>query len=317
MFVPVSCTNCGKPFQVPETALGKLAPCPWCQAVVTALPVSAPVSPAEQSEQQPSQPQPQPQPAPEPPKPAAPPQQEPLSLDDAPPSQQPVAKKHAEMKVTGQPEPARRDATRPDQPGAPKTTTYLIPLIVGGVLLLVGTVATYLALGYGSGRLSDSGWREFTAPDGTFTVKLPGEPAAESVAANPGGSVTGGQRFTVNNWYSKTSVWVSYCDIDPALAAKFPADRDRVLAAGVLQAERERERLRLDGTVTSEFSFRQMNSWGEEIHMDTPRGKVVAWLILAGEGPNPRVYVYGIEGKDVTPKHPVVVRLRDSFRVNK
>jgi len=37
MFVPVSCTSCGKPFQVPEAALGKLAPCPWCQAVVTAL----------------------------------------------------------------------------------------------------------------------------------------------------------------------------------------------------------------------------------------------------------------------------------------
>ena len=38
MFVPVSCTKCGKPFQVPEAALGKLAPCPWCQEVVTALP---------------------------------------------------------------------------------------------------------------------------------------------------------------------------------------------------------------------------------------------------------------------------------------
>ena len=45
MFVPVSCTNCGKPFQVPEAALGQLAPCPWCQSVVTALPVSAPVAP--------------------------------------------------------------------------------------------------------------------------------------------------------------------------------------------------------------------------------------------------------------------------------
>lgn len=60
MFVPVSCTSCGKPFQVPEAALGQLAPCPWCAAAVTALPVSAPVA------------------APKPPAP------EPLSLDDAP-----------------------------------------------------------------------------------------------------------------------------------------------------------------------------------------------------------------------------------------
>lgn len=57
MFVPVNCTNCGKPFQVPETALAKLAPCPWCQEIVTALPVANPKADAAQ---------------------------EPLSLDDAP-----------------------------------------------------------------------------------------------------------------------------------------------------------------------------------------------------------------------------------------
>jgi hypothetical protein len=67
MFVPVSCTSCGKPFQVPEGALGKLAPCPWCGASVTALPVSAPAASQAQA------------------KPAG----EPLSLDDAPATTQP------------------------------------------------------------------------------------------------------------------------------------------------------------------------------------------------------------------------------------
>src|SRR5262245_5356467 len=43
MFVPVNCTSCAKPFQVPEAALGKPAACPWCQNVVTALPVAASV----------------------------------------------------------------------------------------------------------------------------------------------------------------------------------------------------------------------------------------------------------------------------------
>src|ERR1700722_15244553 len=40
MFVPVACSECGKPFQVPETALAKSTACPWCQATVLALPVS-------------------------------------------------------------------------------------------------------------------------------------------------------------------------------------------------------------------------------------------------------------------------------------
>jgi hypothetical protein len=67
MFAPVSCTKCGKPFQVPEAALGQLAPCPWCGQAVTALPVAAPLPAA-----------PPPAASQQTPKP------EPLSLDDAP-----------------------------------------------------------------------------------------------------------------------------------------------------------------------------------------------------------------------------------------
>jgi hypothetical protein len=40
MFVPVACSECGKPFQVPESALAKSTACPWCQATVLALPIS-------------------------------------------------------------------------------------------------------------------------------------------------------------------------------------------------------------------------------------------------------------------------------------
>src|SRR6266542_2174913 len=82
MFVPVTCTNCGKPFQVPETALGKLAPCPWCEAVVTALPVAAPQTqpePQGSSQSQTAQPKVEPTPA----KPQA--AEAPLPLDDEPP----------------------------------------------------------------------------------------------------------------------------------------------------------------------------------------------------------------------------------------
>ena len=47
MFVPVNCTACGKPFQVPEAVLGQSTACPWCKATVTALPVAAPVPAAD------------------------------------------------------------------------------------------------------------------------------------------------------------------------------------------------------------------------------------------------------------------------------
>jgi DNA-directed RNA polymerase subunit RPC12/RpoP len=42
MFVPVACSQCGKPFQVPEEAAGRPTACPWCQATVLALPVGSP-----------------------------------------------------------------------------------------------------------------------------------------------------------------------------------------------------------------------------------------------------------------------------------
>ena len=47
MFVPVACSACGKPFQVPEAAVGKPAACPWCRAAVLALPVAGAASPAD------------------------------------------------------------------------------------------------------------------------------------------------------------------------------------------------------------------------------------------------------------------------------
>ncbi len=60
MFVAVACSECGKPFQVPEAVVGQPTDCPWCQARVLALPIAKPA----------------PQPAPQP---------EPLPLDDEPP----------------------------------------------------------------------------------------------------------------------------------------------------------------------------------------------------------------------------------------
>ena len=260
MFVPVSCTACGKPFQVPDAALGRLAPCPWCQAVVAALPVSAPVSPAA-----------------------------PLTLDDDPPAVPP--------------------------PAGGKTFTRTT-VVVAALVVVVVMAATVLVRGYGGGRLSADGWAEFTPADGSFTVALPGTPAEEDVGGNPDGSVTGGKRYSVRGWYSKTGVWVAYTDLTPALAQKLPADKDRVITAGVLRVERDREVIRLKGTVTKEAEVRVKSGWGVELHMDTPGGTVIERLILMGDGPRPRLYAYGVEGKNLTPTSPPCTKLFLSFQVN-
>jgi hypothetical protein len=42
MFIPVACSQCGKPFQVPEQTVGQPTVCPWCQATVLALPIGGP-----------------------------------------------------------------------------------------------------------------------------------------------------------------------------------------------------------------------------------------------------------------------------------
>jgi hypothetical protein len=63
MFLPVSCSACGKPFQVPEATVGKPTICPWCQATVAALPVGQP-APAATAEPLPLDDEPPPVPLP-------------------------------------------------------------------------------------------------------------------------------------------------------------------------------------------------------------------------------------------------------------
>jgi hypothetical protein len=138
----------------------------------------------------------------------------------------------------------------------------------------------------------------------------------EDVGPNPEGSVTGGKRYFVHGWYSKTNVWVSYTDLAPGLVQKLPADTTRAVAAGVLRVERDRELSRLKGTVTKEVARRLNSGWGVELHMDTPNGTAIEWLILMDSGSHPRLYALGVEGKDLTPNSPACRKLFDSFRVN-
>jgi hypothetical protein len=76
MFVPVACSRCGKPFQVPEETVGQTTACPWCQAAVLALPIGGAAAPIAKAH----------------PSPAAP-ETQPLSPDDDPPRSQPLRRR--------------------------------------------------------------------------------------------------------------------------------------------------------------------------------------------------------------------------------
>jgi hypothetical protein len=187
-------------------------------------------------------------------------------------------------------------------------------LVVALAVLVGGAVGTFLVRNYWLRRTADSAWAEFRPPDGSFSVPLPGLPTEELVGPSPDGSVAGGARYAVRGRRSNALVWVAYNDLPPALAEKLPADRDHVLAAGALQAERDRERVRLDGKITNEFPVRLMDAWGVELHMETAAGTVVERLILVDRGPHPRLYVFGAEAKGLTPDDPACTRPFGGFR---
>ena len=290
MFVPVHCTSCDKPFQVPDEALGKPTLCPWCQAVVTALPVTtAVIEPALA-------------PAPEPPTPVIPVAKlvEPraLSLDeDVPPK----------------PRAVHRVPRTSTEPRAVLVTIVIVAALAITIAVMGLTVAV---LGYGSRRVSERGWTEYTPPDGSCSVLLPGHPTEEDTGAGTAESITGGKRFTSEGWYTRSTAWLAWGDLTPGFAASIAADKDKAFTASAIRTELDREKVRLEGTVTKEAEIRFKNAWGIEVHMDSPRGKVVEWLILVTEGGRPRLYVYGIRAKNIAHDSAVVRRMFTSFKVN-
>ncbi|MBP3959097.1 hypothetical protein J8F10_27955 [Gemmata sp. G18] len=295
MFVPVHCTSCDKPFQVPDEALGRPTLCPWCQAVVTALPVTPTVV-------EPALAPPGPPHTPEPPAPVIPVaklvEPRPLSLDEDVP-----------------PKPRARRAA-PHTSAKPRAVLVTIVIVAALAITVVVMGLTVAALGYGSGRVSERGWTEYTPPDGSCSVLLPGRPTEEDTGASTAESITGGKRFTSEGWYTRSTAWLAWGDLDPGFAASIAADKDKVFTASAIRTELDREKARLEGTVTKEAEIRFKNAWGIEVHMDSPRGKVVEWLILVTEGGRPRLYVYGVRAKNIAHDSAVVRRMFTSFKVN-
>jgi hypothetical protein len=294
MFVPVSCTNCGKPFQVPEAALGQLAPCPWCGATVTALPVSAPVAQAQ---------------APAPPAPDA--QQEPLSLDDEPEVPPGRAKPGR-----SQDDPPRERKPQPAAPAAPPSgkrfVGFALMVALGVTIAVAVSLLTVAALKRKSGFFVSADWKTFTAPDGSCTVDLPGTPVED-----PDAPAAGGRRYVSEGWYSGAKAWVGWKELTPAEVqmANGP-EAWQLLRPTVLNPERERLKAAFGGYEAEGGGTKSFQPLVTEYRLQTPEGLLVERAIVKADGPRPRAYFVGIVGKRLAADGPEAERLFNSFRTN-
>jgi hypothetical protein len=173
--------------------------------------------------------------------------------------------------------------------------------------------------GFRTGNVPDSAWRWYTPPDKTFTVQLPGEPAAEPLnplPGTPGG--LGGELFTARGWYSGVDAWVGWRDVQPAVAPAAAGNPEAwMLYRPAIDAEVRREQELWRGTNPRVATVKFENPLTVEVRMDTPDGNVVERMMVTGIGPKSRLYVVGMRAKNLTPDSPTVRRLFDSFRANK
>ena len=279
MFVPVACLKCGQPFQVPDADAGKEVNCPWCKNTTMALPVAGSNPPVAHAPGSPAQP-------------------EPLSLDDDP---APVTRKRR-LRV----------------PKLLLVGLLSVAAFGGTLILLMWATGRSIPLP-GRGHVPEFAWIAFGPPDGSFTIALPGDPIAEPLEAHPTvPEIRGGERYVTRGWYSRTTAWAGWLDLDPEQAKKAADDRSGALVRGLLDSEMERQRAWLGGTVTrGDMVVRLDSLLGIEVHMTTPRGLAVLRLFIAPDGPRPRIYVMGVESKTATADSVAVRRLFESFRIAK
>lgn len=216
-----------------------------------------------------------------------------------------------------QPEPLSLDDAEPLAPPRPARRPFpFLTLAVGLVLVVVVAGLTVAVLGYGSGRLPASAWRDFTAPDESFAVFLPGTPTAEKLDPDPAiPSTGGGEIFATRGWYSRARAWVGYRELDPAWAKQAAMDRDGIVANPLLALVRDRRKAELGATSSREAGIRVNAWWGSEVEMDTPTGKVVERYLVVPDGPRPRLYLIGLQAKKITADSPAARKLFNSFRV--
>jgi hypothetical protein len=302
MFVPVVCPQCGKPFQVPDAAIGKPTACPWCLATVLALPVggqspadAAPIAPPEPTGTNSNtpavgEPRREELPRVESAKPL--PEPELLSLDDAPPSQQDRA-----------PLGERR---RPEFPIGHHACVVLVGLFL---VIAVGTI-TFVILRYKQGHLASMEWKAFTAPDGSCGIDLLG--LAREEDSDPEHGV---RRYVSEGRYSGRTTWIGWRNLTAAQVQEAHTEKGWVqLREKFFDPERDRLKEKFGGYIARDATIGQ-NPITVEVRVDGPQGPLIERMIVMPEGPRPRVYFIGMVGKRLDLDGPEVKRLFESFRV--
>lgn len=291
MFVPVACLTCGKPFQVPEAAAGTTVACPWCKAATPALPVAG-------------------LPAPPPNPPAVPPdgsQPELLTLDDEPPVELPV---RSEPGGSHSPPAGTRQQPRKPFPFKTAIVVLLLSTVCGvGTFLVVGVVRGRIPMpGRGVDRISDSAWKDFTPPDNSCTVSLPGTPTEADSPISPG------KVFTTSSWFTGVTSWVGWVELEGEWLQKATAPDAWVHLRPRFDAIRDKHKADWNATVTKETTTKFENPLTVEVHMQTADGALVERFVVVTAGPKPRLYYMGLVGRGVTADGPAAKKLFESFR---
>jgi hypothetical protein len=294
MFVPVACLKCGKPFQVPEAAAGTTVTCPWCKLATSALPVAGLTGN-------------EPPPPPGAPTPA-------LSLDDAPPADLPVAP------VVAPPPPARQPVVpvappKPRKPFPFKTAAIvLVASAVCGVVafLVVGVARGRIPVpGRGVDRIPDGAWSDFTPPDGSCTVSLPGSPSeAESFSGT-------GKRYTTRGWFSGVTTWVGWIDLEGEWLQKARTPEAWHLLRPRFEAVLDKQKGEWNATVVRQTTKKYDDPLTVEVEMQLPDGYAVERFVVVPKGAHPRIYYLGLAGRGVTADCGAAQKLFGSLRPEK
>jgi hypothetical protein len=227
MSVPVGCPGCGQAMKVPDDAWGKEVLCPYCATRFVLAVVAA------SAENMPS-PEPRPTSAMENDacEGSGAITSSPILRPATPPPRREPDRRLAARLDRG----PKRSLVRRDQRGKP--SWVIVGASVAGALLVAGIVAVVLIFRRG-GTIPESDWQEFTAPDGSCSVQMPGTPVPLKQTMN--GLTL--QKYIVVRGKERVEFAVAYTDVPAGmldLTAAAALERDSL--KGVLDAEVAGER---------------------------------------------------------------------------
>lgn len=270
MPLTLTCPECHRKLKVPETAAGKKVRCPECQAAFR----------AEAEEGVADRPAPRPVRG-----------RDERDDDD-----------RRERRPRLRDDDDRGERRRPER----KKGGLVLGLVLGGAGLLVvaGAVVAAVFL-FGRGRIGEGEWKEFTPPDNSFTVLMPGTPTSsmQSVGAF---TLT---KHTVTHKGSDTFFVAASFDV--------PNDAPADILTTCYQAERKHLTSVVKGKVTREVEYSHGVYHGHEfaITAEDKKGKAIERMFLAETPTGRRLYVLVVGGPGIEPGKGDAAKFFDSIKL--